>query len=333
MLKQPESFNFNIPKNIMLDFVFIIILLGIVIGFYYLIKNYSKKRNSDIASFIRCTYNQIKSQNGLVNRIFLFFILLSLLTFLGAVIFGYGQNKEFFFIGFVITFIATIATVLSLLNTYYLIHQYESRLISYDSFLERLNKDIEGIKDYNKDKNNSKYKNEYLYIMAYTPLIGSISADEEIYETYFENLKSIIDKVDSQIIMVKDYKQFHTVFTKDLPKFKNNQEKVKKFIIDRDDEIELILKTNKVSKKGKKSNIYGIPLELFPKFYVYVSRTLTAFSIIKRNPEIGNEIVAFASDDKYYKRFAYEILASGIEIYNNENKTSIDPINIFSKLV
>lgn len=218
-----------------------------------------------------------------------------------------------------------VATLLSLFNTYYIIEQVDNRITTYDDLLKLLQEHFDKI----------IVKDDFLYILAYTPLLGSISGSPNYYKSFTESIRKYILKYEAVIIMVKDSTKFHTDFlTKKGLIGSNLSEK----IAEKNQEL---LSLNQLCTSTKSNGISNTIIEInndtFPPYYILCTKTKTVICVLKFEERKGNEIIAICSDDLYYKEFAYELFAHEIAMYNNVNNSiagfvPVDPKTLFHKI-
>jgi hypothetical protein len=224
--------------------------------------------------------------------------------------------------GIFLAVVGTIATCMSLFNTYYIIHITETRVYSYDKFLDRLTNDLgQTIKCM--EKHETDCQDAFVYILAYTPLLGSISANPHKYGLFQKTLRTVVGQVDSVFIRANNAHKFHEEYGKGLARFAGDVEKksgqlcvkegskLARFIEERDIHLDALISVNRASAtQGRLAeDITEATFDKMPPFYVFATQTLTAICLIRYEEREGNEIIAIISEEKFYKDFAYELLA------------------------
>jgi hypothetical protein len=270
-------------------------------------------RRSATGGFFLAVFRQLRSHWGVFAIIFA----VSLLLLVVSSWTHHSTDESRIEQGLLLTLLGALATFAALINTYYIMHGLESRVFDYNRLLDRLTLDLDGIIGANRGRD--RWLDDFVYVMAYTPLLGSISADERRYELYRNSLQQVVRKVDSVFVRVKDYEQFHTRYSSALSRFqadldpttkapKPNTE-LTKFIEARDLHVVDLLRDNESSKLDDRQHFDNCdtPLDQFPPYYVYVSRSLTAICLLRYEPRIGNEIVGLVSEERFYRDFAYEL--------------------------
>jgi hypothetical protein len=302
----------SIPWSVVLTVMGYLGIVIVLVGLFLFILWLFNRRRSHTAGFLNATIVQFHTHSGVL---YFVFAVTAGIT-ISSVVFHRVTLERTWDVGIVLTFVAAMATFVSLMNTYYIMHAVEARIYSYDTLLDRLIANLDDITNYAAKKKS--YAGEFVYLMAYTPLLGSISADFSRYEDFKDKLQNVIHQVDSVFVRVRDYKSFHETYAKQLTRFARDIDPdsgkpisgsgLEKFINQRNIHLETFLKVNESSADPTQCEDKAeLDLEKFPPHYIYVSRTLTVICIVRHEPKKGNEIVGFASEEPFYRDFAYEL--------------------------
>jgi len=143
--------------------------------------------------------------------IFLVLVIFTMYSFHGI---EKNSNPSFYIPLFVGVF-GIFISILSLINTIWLLRYNETRITSYDHLLSVLNSELKVLKTYLKNYDISENKGlPYISILSPSPAIGNISADTSLYDKFSQNISNneIRNKISPVVLTNANFSEWHKFF-------------------------------------------------------------------------------------------------------------------------